>query len=114
MIKKLKRCYQMKNNKLTIILFLLILFGFVSIILSMSSFYKDKSIIDSFEKDVLKIRLFNMYENNFNYLHGIYLIPIGLFICCILLILEVPSITEIFKIIKKDLIKKIKKDLKKF
>lgn len=61
----------MKQNE--IILFIIIISGFISFVMTYNIFIQDKLIIDSFEKDILKIRLYNMYENKFNYLHGLYL-----------------------------------------
>lgn len=80
-------------------------------ILSYDSFVNDKKIIDKLDKDALKIRLFDMYDNKFDYLHGLWLIPTGIFIVFLLIILELPDFKNIYKIIIKDL-KEKKKEIK--
>lgn len=78
-------------------------------IMSYQSFINDKKIIDSFEKDILKIVLFNRYENKFNYLHGLWLIPTGLFFIFFLILLEIPSFDDIYKRFKRDFSLKFRK-----
>jgi hypothetical protein len=78
-------------------------------IISYQSFINDKKIIDSFEKDILKIVLFNRYENKFNYLHGLWLIPTGIFFIFFLILLEIPSFDDIYKHFKKAYLIKFKK-----
>jgi len=102
----------MENKK--IIFLIIIISGFFSFIMTYNIYINDKTIIESFEKDILKIRLYNLYINKFDYLHGLYLIPNGIFIVFILIYLDLPDFKTIYKTIKKDLKNKIKKDLEEF
>lgn len=97
-----------------IILLIICINGIFTSIMTYSIFLQDKAIIDSFDDDLLKISLYNNYENKFDYLHGLFLIPTGLFFIFILLFLDVPTYFDIYKKLKKDLKNKIKKDLEEF
>lgn len=99
----------MKNKKqFSIILFILVISGFFMFFMSYNSFVSDKKIIDGFDKDVIMISLFNRYVNKFDYLHGFWLIPTGIFFIMLLVIIDFPSFEDIFKRFKKDLLVKLK------
>ncbi len=97
------------QNKLTVLLCLLIISGFFMFFMTYNSFMNDKKIIDSFDKDILRIYLFNRYENKFNYMHGLWLIPTGIFFVFLLVLLDIPSPEQIFKEFKNKIKKKEKK-----
>lgn len=103
----------MSKKQISICLIIMLFSGLVMSYMAYESFISDKKIVDSFKKDVIKIRLFYMYENKFNYLHGLWLIPTGIFFVFGLVLLKIPSFSDVKKQIKKDLIKK-RKEIRTF
>lgn len=95
----------MSKNKLSILLFLCIIFFISSWLLLTNITLKNEYATK--DMDVFT-RIYISHQ--FNYLNGLWLIPTGLMFVTFLLILDFPSYEEIYKKLKKDLKIKIYKD----
>lgn len=103
----------MKNKKI-IILTGLIIFGIITILSTIIVYNQDMNTMKPYKNKPDLLNLYNLYINKFNYAHGLFLIPTGIFITFICLFLNLPTPKEAIKKFKKDLTKKIKRDLETF
>jgi di/tricarboxylate transporter len=89
----------MSEKQFSILLLLLVICGLFSWYLLSDSFSQEIKLT----KDTPNIiqRTYIQAHPHFNYLHGLWVIPGGLILVMMLLILELPSYSEILKEIKK-------------
>jgi glucan phosphoethanolaminetransferase (alkaline phosphatase superfamily) len=90
-----------KQREKTIILVILVVAGSIGVFLQFNTFFSDKDLFDSMS-EIDKLG----YIPKFDYIHGFWLMFIGLFFIFLLVFCDFPSFNRIFKVFIKDFKKK--------
>lgn len=105
------------KNKFSICLILIILSSWISFFLYTEITYKNEMYLYNsyYYTDCIVFNYLNKHPT-FNYLNGLWLMPIGILFICILAIItdgNMPKLKKIYSILKNDLKTKLKNDFKK-
>jgi len=97
-----------KQREKTIILCIMVVMGCIGVFLQFNMFYSDKKLFDNMD-EIEKL----LYKPKFDYLHGFWLMFMGLFFLFLLVFLDIPSFGRVKRVLYSYFLKKFSEYKKK-